>query len=279
MSFPGWMSLTRHVSFLCSVALLAALHAGAQSATSVKQSPLAFSSSAESSSSAGELFAENSGSAAPSLHGAFPALAGAAAGQPAQQHRLFTMSNLAFEVGGGFNAPIGNDRPYITYGGNLNVDGGFHLTNRLSLLGEFGFMDNKLPGAFIAAAGQGATGGNTHILSLTAEPVLDFFPGHTNSFYAIGGGGYYHKSTNFTVETCCDFYGYPISIDTNSFASNQGGLNLGLGYTHHLGGLMGDSRMKLFGEVRYLYLFTPPTTQTNGLGRTELLPVTFGLRW
>jgi aspartyl/asparaginyl-tRNA synthetase len=37
--------------------------------------------------------------------------------------------------------------------------------------------------------------------------------------------------------------------------------------------------MKLFAEARYTWINTPPITETNGLGRTELIPVTFGMRW
>jgi hypothetical protein len=37
--------------------------------------------------------------------------------------------------------------------------------------------------------------------------------------------------------------------------------------------------MKLFAEARYLFIKTPPITTTDGLGTTELIPVTMGLRW
>jgi hypothetical protein len=187
------------------------------------------------------------------------------------------MSHLAFEAGGGFNAPVGNDTPYITWGGNFAGGGGLRFSPRFTLLGEFQFLDNKLPGAFIAAGG--GQGGNSHIISLTADPVIDLFPKHANSVYVTGGGGYYHKSTNFTVTVCCDFYGYPVNVTANSFSSNQAGANLGLGYAHRLGGVYGDSTMKLFAEARYVYIHTPAITETNGLGTTELIPVTFGVRW
>jgi len=109
--------------------------------------------------------------------------------------------------------------------------------------------------------------------------VIDLFPKHSNSVYVTGGGGYYHKSTNFTVEECCDFYGYPVNVTANSFSSSQAGVNLGVGLTRRLGGVYGDSSMKLFVETRYVYIHTPAITETNGLGTTELIPVTFGLRW
>jgi len=186
-------------------------------------------------------------------------------------------NHLAFEAGAGFNAPIGNDTPYITWGGNFSGGVGFHFSPRFSTLAEFQFIDDKLPGAFVAAGG--GTGGDAHIIAITGEPVFDLFPKSTNSMYLIGGGGYYHKSTNFTVEECCDFYGYPVDVVTDSFSSNQLGGNIGFGYTHRIGGVYGDGTTKVFAEARYLFINTPPIGATNGLGTTELIPVTIGLRW
>lgn len=185
--------------------------------------------------------------------------------------------HYAWVGGGGFNAPIGNDTPYITWGGNFTAGGGLHFSRGMSLLGEFSFFDNKLPGAFVAAGGGQA--GNSHIIALTVDPVIDLFPKRTNSVYVVGGGGYYHKSTNFNVLGGYDFYGYPVYVTANSFSSNQAGLNLGFGLTHRLGGLYGDGHMKLFGEARYTWISTPKIGETNGLGRTEIIPVTFGVRW
>ncbi len=185
--------------------------------------------------------------------------------------------HYAFEAGGGFNAPIGNDIPYVTWGGNFTVGGGLRFSPMFSLLGEYQFIDDKLPGALVAAGG-GETG-NTHIQSLTLDPVINLFPKSTNSVYVVGGGGWYHKSTNFNVLAGYDFYGYPVYVTANSFSSNQGGLNLGVGYSHRLGGVYGDGTAKLFAEARYLWIDTPKIGEANGLGRTELIPVTFGVRW
>ena len=194
-------------------------------------------------------------------------------------HKLFDASHLSFELGGGFNAPIGNDTPYITWGGNFTLGAGLHFTKRLSALIEYQFIDDKLPGAFIAAAGNGATNGNAHIWSITLAPVIDLFPKRTNSVYITGGGGFYHKTTFFDIQQCCDYYGNPITINTNGFSSRQAGANIGMGYSRRLGGMYGDGKMKLFAEARYLFVNTPPTSQVNGLGTTDLIPVTLGLRW
>ncbi|MGD0939075.1 MAG: hypothetical protein ABR905_05125 [Terracidiphilus sp.] len=228
-----------------------------------------------------------SSSALPEAAGASGAAAsgaGMAAGQE-QPHgwRRIASHGFAADLGAGFNAPIGNDTstggggPFITYGGNFTVGGGLRFSKRISLLGEFQFLDNKLPGALIGEVG--AQTGNAHIISITAAPVIDLFPKATNSVYLTGGGGYYHKSTNFNVVQCCDIYGYGVPVTVDSFSSNQLGGNLGLGISRRLGGVNGDGTMKLFAEGRYLYINTPRITETNGLGRTELIPVTLGVRW
>jgi len=203
-------------------------------------------------------------------------------GAGADSHRGFGVHSLAGkitgEVGGGFNAPIGNDLPYITWGGNVTGGAGIRFNKVFSLLGEFQFIANKLPGAFINAGG--GQGGNAHIISITAAPVIDLFPKRTTSIYLTGGGGYYHKSTNFTIQECCDFYGYPVTVTANSFTSNQLGGSIGFGLSHKLGGsIYGDGHSQLFAEARYLYIHTPAITETNGLGATELIPVTVGIRF
>ena len=275
MTLQRFVSLMRQGSAFGFATVLAAGLASAQSTVSHTVSGLPGASFTESSSLQPlPLAAADESRALPSE----PAVGGAGAGQAGGEHeRFYILSHIAIEAGAGFNAPIGNDTPYITWGGNFTGGVGLHFGQHFAVLGEFQFMDNKLPGAFVAAGG--GQGGNAHIVSITVDPLIDLFPKWTNSAYLTGGGGFYHKSTNFTVQQCCDFYGYPVSVTTNGFSSNQSGLNIGLGFTHRLGGINGDGQMKLFGEARYVYIHTPLITENNGLGTTELIPVTFGVRW
>jgi hypothetical protein len=279
------MSLTRRVFFLCILAIFAASFASAQSSPSPNPSAPGLFAAGESSSAA-LMLATDDGGPLPSLlplHAASAAAAGGAAGQEERGWKHKISNNFAIEAGGGFNAPIGNDTPVITWGGNFTVGGGLHFNKRFALLAEYQFMDNKLPGALIADAG--AQGGNAHIWSLTLDPVVDLFPKRNNSVYVTGGGGFYRKLTSFTdpeeVEECNYFCGIGVeNVVVGHFSSNQGGLNLGLGLTHRLGGIYGDtSKTQLFAEARYLFLNTPGVNQTNGLGTTELIPVTLGVRW
>src|SRR5579863_4190743 len=277
MSIPGWLSKAWYLRSLGAVVLMGLGIAHAQHASTVLSNELAYSSFESNSlnySSSSEFALVNLSSADPSA-----SAAPAAAGGQYDNNTGGGGRHYAWVGGGGFNAPIGNDAPYITWGGNFTAGGGLHFSHGLSALGEFSFFDNKLPGAFVAAGGGQA--GNTHIFALTVDPVMDLFPKRTNSIYVVGGGGFYHKSTNFNVLGGYDFYGYPVYVTANSFSSNQGGLNLGFGLTHRLGGVYGDGQMKIFGEARYTWIATPSIGKNspNGLGRTEIIPVTFGVRW
>jgi hypothetical protein len=55
-------------------------------------------------------------------------------GYPSFENRW---SHVAFEAGGGFTAPIGNDHPFVTYGYNLTVGGGWNFTKKFGTLVEY----------------------------------------------------------------------------------------------------------------------------------------------
>lgn len=202
--------------------------------------------------------------------------------------RQSLVNKFALEVGGGFNAPV--DKKYITWGGQFTLGGGINFNKRFALLAEYQFIGDKLPGALIAQTG--ANGGHAHIWSLTLDPVVSLFPKSENDVYITGGGGFYRKVTSFTnvlPTQYCNFYycgiGYSPQV-VGHFSSNQGGFNIGGGYQHRMGGMYGDSKMKLFAEVRYVDVLTPAvTTQPNGLGTTsvaagtKVIPVSVGVRW
>jgi hypothetical protein len=290
------MSLMRRVCLFTGLVLIAAVSASAQSSTSSSQ--ITQFAPSESSSSAYQLPDEGGLSSAAALRTAAASLGasslgsdggGAAAGQDyGSHHKMF--NSLAFEASAGANAPTGNSSNYITWGGNFTVGGGVHFSRRFSLLAEYQLLDDKLPGNLIAETG--ASGGDAHIWSLTLDPVIDLAPKRTNSVYITGGGGFYRKVTNFTdpeQQEYCDYYYCGIATENvvvGHFSSNQGGWNVGGGFTHRVGGLSGDGQMKLFAEVRYLDVDTPAVLSSpNGLGTTtvgagtKLLPISLGVRW
>ncbi len=226
-----------------------------------------------------------------------------------------TWSHLAFEAGGGFTAPIGNAAsggftsvigtgqkyPTITWGGNFLVGAGWNFTKRFALLGEFQWDSNKIPGTTLSAlysqldpalglssSGIASIGGNVHTLSVTAEPVFYYFNSDKHSYagYIIGGGGWYHKSTNFTapVESFDPYYGgtYVTNQTFDSVSDNALGGNIGTGISFKPFGQY--SKAKLFAEARYVFVNTPAETATTNpntfhTGTEELIPVTFGIRF
>jgi hypothetical protein len=291
MSSPLWKSLLRRVCILSGAAILVTVSATAQSLQSAN--PVSQSSSQESSSSAIQYVVDSDPSGAMALHDAAAGLGsgkGAGEGQYDRSGGRGLFSRLAFEAGAGANPPVGTTSSYLTWGGNFTVGGGLHFSRGISLLAEYQLLDNKLPGNLIAETG--ANGGNAHIWSLTLDPVIDLFPKSTNSIYVTGGGGFYRKVTNFTdpqEALYCDYYDCGIvtqNVVVGHFSSNQGGWNVGAGFTHRLGGLSGDGQMKLFAEARFLDVDTPAVSSSpNGLGTTtvaagtKVVPITLGVRW
>jgi len=286
--FSSAPSPLRGITLAAVAVLLASGAAHAQIASS-SNTPQASSSSSESSSLQYQFLSDDPDPALP----AAPAASGGGqydnrGGGGGSSHGIF--HRLTWEAGGGFNAPAGNSGDYITWGGNITVGGGYRINPYLSLMTEYQFIDDKLPGAIIAETG--ATGGNAHIWSFTLDPVIDLMPKKSNSVYITGGGGFYRKVTNFTDPQeyeYCDYFYCGIGVENavvGHFSSNQGGWSIGGGYTHKMGGIYGDGKTQLFAEARFLWVNTPAvTTEPNGLGTvgvaadTKLIPVTFGIRF
>lgn len=286
MSTLSSMPPLRHVY---SLAAVVALVLGSACALAAPSPGPSIASAAAESSSAAPL--PGDGAALPEA----PAASASAAGQEhggygSSSHSHSLVSHLTYEAGGGFNGPGGDSPRDITWGANFTLGAGYRFNDRLSALMEYQFIDDKIPGALIAQAG--ATGGNDHIWSFTIDPVVDLFPKNTNDVYVTGGGGFYRKVTNFTnpqpTQYCSYFYcgvAYTNQV-VGHFSSNQGGFSIGGGFQHRLGGMYGDSKARLFAEVRYLDVLSPAvTTSANGLGvttvssGTKVIPVTLGVRF
>jgi hypothetical protein len=284
MPSPRWMSLTGGLCILGCAVFFTIPSAFAQSTASTNQINAPESPSGESSSlQLAEAALPDSSAGLPSTPanpGALPSSPTPGGQQDNTDSGLHGLTHrLTFELGGGFNAPLGNDLPFITWGGNFTLGGGVRFSNRVSALFEYQFMDDKLPGAMLAVYGVSA--GNAHINSLTGSPVFDLTPGKSNGIYLVGGWGYYHKSTNLQdYEEVESFYGiYDEPVTVSSITSNQWGGDLGFGIYHRVGGMFGESHTLLFAESRYTFIHTPPPSAANGFGTTELIPVSLGVRF
>jgi hypothetical protein len=291
MSLSRLAPFVRRFGYFGSVVLLATGLAGAQSLPSLSQSGTdSFSTSND------PQLVQMAEAITPSGLAALPAAPKPSAGAASQDYgnrgwRQNAVNKLAFEVGGGFNAPT--DKNYITWGGQFTVGAGINFSKRFALLAEYQLIADKLPGALIAETG--ANGGNAHIWSLTLAPVVSLFPKSSNDVYVTGGGGFYRKVTSFTNPVaayfCNYYYGYcgvgTVNQVVGHFSSNQGGWNIGMGYQRRLGGMYQESKTKLFVEARYVDVLTPAVNgiSPNGLGvttvaaGTKVIPVSVGVRW
>jgi hypothetical protein len=200
-------------------------------------------------------------------------------------------SHLAFEAGVGPTAPIGNDvrDGYDTWGYNITMGAGWNFTKRLGAMLEYQFDKQKIPGATLTtlALDSGSTtplGGNINTWSLTIDPIIYQPITKTVGGYVTGGGGFYRKVTNFTapeLEEECVYYCYegyvPATVAHSS--SNQGGLNLGIGFYWKAFGE--DSNAKFYAETRYVWVDSPVASESDpfGGGTEGLIPVTFGIRF
>jgi hypothetical protein len=285
MSFSRSMPLMRRVSLLCGAAVLTAGFASAQFSSSNPSGATSLASGESSS----LLPAVEDGETAALPAAPAPAQYDSRASQRYVSHGPF--NHLAFEAGGGFTAPTSDSSPYITWGGNFTAGAGYRFNSYLSLMLEYQIIDSKLPGALVAETG--ANGGNAHIWSFTLDPVLDLFPRRANDFYVTGGGGFYRKMTNFTdpaLVEWCDFYDCGVGVSNvvvGHFSSNQGGWNIGGGYSRRIAKDYDNGRIRLFAEARYLDVLSPAVNgiTPNGLNATsvaadtKLIPVTLGVRW
>ncbi|HVJ08179.1 MAG TPA: hypothetical protein VM554_07330 [Acidisarcina sp.] len=185
------------------------------------------------------------------------------------------VSHFAAKFGGGFTTPADEDQHDLTYGWNVVAGAGYRFDRNFSMIGEYQFDSNKIPAKVLAQVGE--PGGYVHIWSLTLNPVWDYKTGGSWGGYLTGGGGFYRKYTAFTQPGIinsyyCDFffcypYDYTGNVVVSHFATSQGGMNIGGGFT--FGNWSGG---KFFSEARYTWIDTP--------GRaTRVVPVTFGFRW
>ena len=187
-------------------------------------------------------------------------------------HPHAMLHNLTFEAGGGFNAPVGNDTPYITWGGNFTLGAGVRFSNRIWPAG-IPVHGQQPPGAFEAAC----------MASRRVTP-------HQFSDYRLSRHRSHSKMVEWRLrrwrsvtitnrsnlqdyEEVESFYGvYDEPVTVASVTSNQWGWKWRPRHLSPRGGMYGDGKSQVFLEARYTFIHTPPATQTNGFGTTELIP-------
>jgi hypothetical protein len=220
-------------------------------------------------------------------------------------------AKYSFIVGGGFTLPVGGSHSYLATSWDFQAGVGRNFNKKFGVQADFnwanfGFQTATLNNLLAIYNSLGATdqngnplsqlGGNSHVWSFTLDPIYNFYTSDTWGGYVIGGGGFYHKTANFTVPaigTECDFFGNCFQFQANStidkYTSNAFGVNGGLGLTYKASRF---SSIRFFVEGRYVYTFNSPRTfsfgDINGNGfnvfpqnsaKTGFIPITFGVRF
>jgi hypothetical protein len=190
----------------------------------------------------------------------------------AQEH-----SRWLFNIGGGVGFPQGDLSSFVNDGANFVVGGGVNFTRYFGVDTEYMWHDlpiNSQTKSLLQTPGASA---RQH--AWTFNPILHIPLGSKFGTYVIGGIGWYHRSGETTTPglgVICDpywswWYGCAIgsvAIVTGHRSDNAFGENIGGGLTYRLG----ESHAKIYAEVRYHHA-------SYNRVNTDLLPLTFGIRW
>jgi opacity protein-like surface antigen len=185
-----------------------------------------------------------------------------------------------FNLGGGVGFPLKNTSNFINDGANIVVGAGPNFGRFFGIDGEFMWQDFPIKQSVLTLTGAPAASARQY--SLSGNVIFRIPTGTRLGLYAIGGGGWYHASGELTTPTvvpgtvCAPFYVFwgvctsgliPVNAVIASRSENAFGGNIGGGLSFRLRG-----RTKFYSEVRYHHA-------SYNIGKTDILPLTFGLRW
>jgi opacity protein-like surface antigen len=183
----------------------------------------------------------------------------------------------AFNVGGGPSFGVGDAADRINTGYNVQVGGGYNFSKHFGLNIDYTFQSADLSNKALTAAGS--PGGYAHAWGFSADPIYRIAPDRRLGGYVTGGFGVFTRTVNLTRPgvvpgVICDpwtfiCYTGPVYADIiyRSNSVTKGGWNIGGGVTFRL-----NESLQFFTELRYYDILTSDV-------RTQLLPLTFGLRW
>lgn len=216
-------------------------------------------------------------------------------------------SKYSFFVGGGLGIPIGTQTNYLTPSWAMQVGGGRNFNKHVGVNLQFDYDHFGMTGATINnqsfiyfgdATNPNGLDANSHIWSVTVDPIFYVYSGDRSGMYVTGGVGFYHKVANFTLpqqqQTCDPFYGCFIfqgNVNVDHYTSNAFGENVGVGLTYKISKFASE---QVYAEVRYVHMdnqYRPGVTLAtattyNGTNffpqnsqKTNYLPVKFGIRF
>lgn len=216
-----------------------------------------------------------------------------------------------FLAGGGVSLPLGDTHVYQTPSWGLQAGAGRNFNRNFGVILQFDYDHFGLQAAtlnnqtYIYNTLLGCSGcvagldGNNHVWSFTLNPTFTLAaPGSWNA-YAVVGGGFYHKVTNFTRPTTqeqCSIYGcgyFSVNSNIDHYTSNAGGVNGGFGLTYKFSTF---SNARIYVEARYVLVLnqqrkgitaanasSAPANSTNfypaNSHRTTYVPIKLGIRF
>ncbi len=230
-------------------------------------------------------------------------------------------NKYTFFGGAGVSVPVGNTHFYETPSWDFQVGAGRNFNKNVGVMLQFDYDHFGLQGATLSnqsylydygcPAGTIAAGlcgvsqldGNNHVWSFTVNPTYTLATEGSLGAYAVVGGGFYHKVTNFTEpgtgEYCDPYYGcyeYTANQVIDHYTSNAGGVNGGIGLTYKFSKF---SNERFYVEGRYVVVFNQQRTGLTAFNvgtpfganyggynyypansnRTTFIPIVFGVRF
>jgi hypothetical protein len=200
---------------------------------------------------------------------------------PSHKIKVKGYKNWTFNAGGGASLTNGNTENFVRGGGGVVAAGAARNTSKYFGL-RLDFQWDNLPLRDRALFLAQAPGANSHVYSLSLDPIINIPATPTWGGYILGGPSYYHRSGKLDSSTaipgsaCNPFFAWwgscssvslPINGGFLKSSQNEFGENFGFGLTHKI-----SDRFELYAEFRDLH-------GKNNTVTTDLRPITIGVRW
>jgi len=189
--------------------------------------------------------------------------------------------NWVYSAGAGASLTNGTTGKFVRGGGGIAAAG--VARNYSKYIGfRLDFQFDNLPLRDSALVSAQAPGGNSHVYSLTLDPIISIPVTPDWGGYILFGPAFYHRSGKLDSSTaipgsaCDPFFVWwgpcfnaslPVSGDFLHASQNEFGENFGFGLTHKI-----TPKIEMYAEFRYLH------GTHNGV-TTDLRPITLGARW
>jgi len=187
------------------------------------------------------------------------------------------LKHVTVGAGAGFSFPVGTTRDHTKTGFNFIASGGPRFNDHLTLTLDFSLHYLEIKNSFISpvSGAELSLGSMMRMWTLTLNPSYEFIKKERFSSYATAGYGLYNRKLLLAASgavpalVCDQFWQACISSAPDMVSGNfnpyKGGFNAG-------GGVTFGATNKFFVEVRYHHMFTSRAA-------TEVIPLTFGIRW